>query len=182
MIKGFFARLLPKGLTGQIILVALAGWLLVNGLLLAIYRREIGRLWREPVFRHPVLLVESDDWGPGPVEDAEVSAFAKRAFEKQGMKILTSATVSNLKKSATNVTATITVGGKSEQITVDRVISAVGIVGGWLVGVVMIGVDAGSFWSQMQGGVEWWNDLGNGVLKSLPQCKRGQDASGLIKV
>ena len=47
------------------------------------------------------------------------------------------------------------------------VFSAVGIVGGWLVGVVMIGVDAGSFWSQMQGGVEWWNDLGNGVIKSL---------------
>ena len=64
-----------------------------------------------------------------PVEDAEVSAFAKRAFEKQGMKILTSATVSNLKKGANNVTATITVGGKAEQIIVDRVISAVGIVG-----------------------------------------------------
>jgi len=64
-----------------------------------------------------------------PVEDAEVSAFAKRAFEKQGMKILTSATVSNLRKGATNVTATITVGGKAQEITVDRVISAVGIVG-----------------------------------------------------
>jgi dihydrolipoamide dehydrogenase len=64
-----------------------------------------------------------------PVEDAEVSAFAKRAFEKQGMKILTGATVSNLKKTANSVTATITAGGKSEQITVDRVISAVGIVG-----------------------------------------------------
>ena len=64
-----------------------------------------------------------------PVEDVEVSAFAKRAFEKQGMKILTGATVSNLKKGANNVTATITVGGKAEQITVDRVISAVGIVG-----------------------------------------------------
>jgi dihydrolipoamide dehydrogenase len=64
-----------------------------------------------------------------PVEDAEVSAFAKRAFEKQGMKILTSATVSNLKKGANNVTATITVGGKAQEITVDRVISAVGIVG-----------------------------------------------------
>lgn len=47
------------------------------------------------------------------------------------------------------------------------VFSAVGIGGGWLVGVVMIGVDSGSFWSQMQGGVEWWNDLGNGVLKSI---------------
>ena len=64
-----------------------------------------------------------------PVEDEEVSAFAKRAFEKQGMKILTGATVSNLKKGAKNVTATITVGGKAQEITVDRVISAVGIVG-----------------------------------------------------
>ena len=64
-----------------------------------------------------------------PVEDEEVSAFAKRAFEKQGMKILTGATVSNLKKAANSVTATITSGGKSQEITVDRVISAVGIVG-----------------------------------------------------
>ena len=64
-----------------------------------------------------------------PVEDEEVSAFAKRAFEKQGMKILTGAMVSNLKKGASNVTATITVGGKAQEITVDRVISAVGIVG-----------------------------------------------------
>ena len=64
-----------------------------------------------------------------PVEDAEVSAFAKKAFEKQGMKILTGATVSNLKKGANNVAATITVGGKAQEITVDRVISAVGIVG-----------------------------------------------------
>jgi len=64
-----------------------------------------------------------------PVEDEEVSAFAKRAFEKQGMKILTSATVSGLKKGANNVTATITAGGKTQEITVDRVISAVGIVG-----------------------------------------------------
>ena len=64
-----------------------------------------------------------------PVEDAEVSAFAKKAFEKQGMKILTSATVSNLKKGANDVTATITVAGKAQEIKVDRVISAVGIVG-----------------------------------------------------
>lgn len=47
------------------------------------------------------------------------------------------------------------------------VFSAVGIIGGWLVGVVMIGVDGGSFWSQMQGGVDWWQDVGNGVIKSL---------------
>ena len=45
--------------------------------------------------------------------------------------------------------------------------SAVGILGGWLVGVVMIGVDAGSFWSQMQSGVDVFKDVGNGVVKSL---------------
>ena len=45
--------------------------------------------------------------------------------------------------------------------------SAVGIIGGWVVGVVMIGIDEGSFWSQMQGGVEVWNDVGNGVIKSM---------------
>ncbi|MES3011655.1 MAG: lipid asymmetry maintenance ABC transporter permease subunit MlaE [Pseudomonadota bacterium] len=47
------------------------------------------------------------------------------------------------------------------------VFSAVGIVGGWVVGVVMIGVDAGAFWSQMQGGVDVLRDVGNGVLKSF---------------
>lgn len=47
------------------------------------------------------------------------------------------------------------------------VFSAVGILGGWLVGVVMIGVDSGAFWGQMQSGVDWWYDLGNGMLKSL---------------
>ena len=36
-----------------------------------------------------------------------------------------------------------------------------------MVGVLMIGVDAGSFWSQMQGGVDVWLDVGNGVLKSI---------------
>jgi len=47
------------------------------------------------------------------------------------------------------------------------VFSAVGILGGWVVGVLMIGVDAGSFWSQMQGGVDVWLDLGNGIIKSF---------------
>jgi dihydrolipoamide dehydrogenase len=64
-----------------------------------------------------------------PVEDAEISAFAKKAFEKQGMKIMTSATVKALKKGADNVTATVEAGSKSQDITVDRVILAVGIVG-----------------------------------------------------
>jgi phospholipid/cholesterol/gamma-HCH transport system permease protein len=47
------------------------------------------------------------------------------------------------------------------------VFSAVGIVGGWIVGVLMIGVDSGAFWSQMQGGVDVWLDVGNGVIKSV---------------
>ena len=47
------------------------------------------------------------------------------------------------------------------------VFSAVGIIGGWIVGVLMIGIDPGAFWSQMQGGVDVWKDLGNGVLKSV---------------
>lgn len=46
------------------------------------------------------------------------------------------------------------------------VFNAVGILGGWLVSVGMIGVDPGAFWSQMQGGVDVWADLGNGVVKS----------------
>jgi len=47
------------------------------------------------------------------------------------------------------------------------VFSAVGIVGGWLVAVPLIGIDGGSFWSQMQGGVDVFADVGNGVIKSL---------------
>jgi phospholipid/cholesterol/gamma-HCH transport system permease protein len=46
------------------------------------------------------------------------------------------------------------------------VFSAVGILGGWLVGVVLIGVDRGAFWSQMQGGVDVFADVGNGLIKS----------------
>jgi dihydrolipoamide dehydrogenase len=64
-----------------------------------------------------------------PVEDAEISALARKAFEKQGMKIITSATVKGVKKAANSVTVTIEAGGKAQEITVDRVISAVGIVG-----------------------------------------------------
>jgi dihydrolipoamide dehydrogenase len=64
-----------------------------------------------------------------PVEDEEISAFARKAFEKQGMKIITSATVKGLKKGADSVAVTIESDGKSHEITVDRVISAVGIMG-----------------------------------------------------
>jgi phospholipid/cholesterol/gamma-HCH transport system permease protein len=47
------------------------------------------------------------------------------------------------------------------------IFSAVGIVGGYLVGVPLIGVDSGAFWSQMQGGVDVLKDVGNGVIKSV---------------
>jgi phospholipid/cholesterol/gamma-HCH transport system permease protein len=47
------------------------------------------------------------------------------------------------------------------------IFSAVGVLGGWVVGVLLIGVDPGAFWSQMQAGVEVFQDLGNGVLKSV---------------
>ena len=47
------------------------------------------------------------------------------------------------------------------------IFSAVGIFGGYVVGVLMIGVDSGAFWSQMQGGIDVWSDVGNGVVKSL---------------
>ena len=64
-----------------------------------------------------------------PVEDAEISDFARKAFEKQGIKIITSATVKSLKKAADSVTATIEAGGKSTDQTFDRVVLAIGIVG-----------------------------------------------------
>jgi phospholipid/cholesterol/gamma-HCH transport system permease protein len=46
------------------------------------------------------------------------------------------------------------------------IFSAVGILGGWGVGVLLIGVDPGAFWSQMQSGVDVWKDVANGVIKS----------------
>jgi dihydrolipoamide dehydrogenase len=65
-----------------------------------------------------------------PVEDEEISAFAAKTFTKQGMKLKTGTTVTELKKGADNVTATLKAkDGRTEQITVDRVILAMGIVG-----------------------------------------------------
>ena len=64
-----------------------------------------------------------------PVEDAEISAFAKKAFEKQKMRILPKATVKSLDRQADKVVATIETGGKTETVEVDTVISATGIVG-----------------------------------------------------
>jgi phospholipid/cholesterol/gamma-HCH transport system permease protein len=58
-------------------------------------------------------------------------------------------------------------GGVVAMPILAAVFSAVGVIGGWVVGVLMIGVDAGSFWGQMQGGVDVWKDVGNGVIKSV---------------
>lgn len=64
-----------------------------------------------------------------PVEDAEISAFAKKQFVKQGMKIMEKAMVKQLDRGKGTVTAHIEVGGKIEKHEFDTVISAVGIVG-----------------------------------------------------
>lgn len=64
-----------------------------------------------------------------PVEDAEISAFAKKSFVKQGMKIMEKAMVKKLDRGKGKVTAHIEVGGKVEKQDFDAVISAVGIVG-----------------------------------------------------
>jgi dihydrolipoamide dehydrogenase len=64
-----------------------------------------------------------------PVEDEEISAFAKKSFEKQGMKIMQKAIVKQLDRGKTSVAAHIEVGGKVEKHQFDTVISAVGIVG-----------------------------------------------------
>lgn len=73
-----------------------------------------------------------------PVEDAEISAFAKKAFVKQGMKIMEKAMVKQLDRGKGKVTAHIEVGGKVEKQEFDTVISAVGIVGN----VVGLGLEA----------------------------------------
>ncbi|MEM6310527.1 MAG: dihydrolipoyl dehydrogenase, partial [Pseudomonadota bacterium] len=64
-----------------------------------------------------------------PVEDEEISGFAKKAFEKQGMKIMQKAMVKQLDRAKGKVTAHIEIGGKVEKHDFDTVISAVGIVG-----------------------------------------------------
>ncbi len=58
-------------------------------------------------------------------------------------------------------------GGVIAMPLLAAVFSAVGILGGYVVAVLLIGIDSGAFWSQMQGGVDVWKDVGNGVIKSL---------------
>jgi dihydrolipoamide dehydrogenase len=65
-----------------------------------------------------------------PVEDAEIAGLARKAFEKQGIKILTGAKVAKLDRKGDSVTATIDDGkGGTQSLTVERVISAVGVTG-----------------------------------------------------
>lgn len=64
-----------------------------------------------------------------PVEDKEISAFAKKQFKKQGMRVLEKATVKTLERGSGTVTAHIEMNGKVTKETFDTVISAVGIVG-----------------------------------------------------
>ncbi len=64
-----------------------------------------------------------------PVEDADISKFAEKSFKKQGMTIKTNASVAELKKGKNNVTCVVEAKGKKEEITVDRVIVAIGITG-----------------------------------------------------
>jgi dihydrolipoamide dehydrogenase len=64
-----------------------------------------------------------------PVEDAEIAAFARKRFEKQGIKILTGAKVTKVEKGADSVTATVDDGKGVQTIAAERLISAVGVVG-----------------------------------------------------
>ncbi|WP_366656304.1 dihydrolipoyl dehydrogenase [Fodinicurvata sp. EGI_FJ10296] len=64
-----------------------------------------------------------------PAEDIEIANFAQKAFKKQGMKIYTGAKTEKIEKTNDGVKATISVGGKTESITAEKVVMAVGIVG-----------------------------------------------------
>ncbi len=64
-----------------------------------------------------------------PVEDPEIAAFARKRFEKQGIKILTGAKVTKVEKGSDQITATIDDGKGTQTITAERMISAVGVVG-----------------------------------------------------
>lgn len=59
------------------------------------------------------------------------------------------------------------VGGLIAMPLLAAMFSAVGIFGGYVVGVLLIGIDSGQFWSQMQNGVDVFDDIGNGIVKSF---------------
>lgn len=65
-----------------------------------------------------------------PVEDAEIAALARKAFEKEGIRIITGAKVASVERGKDSITAdVVTSDGKSEKIAAERMISAVGVVG-----------------------------------------------------
>ena len=63
-------------------------WLLINGLILFRYRQVIINIWNEPVFRFPILIIESDDWGPGDSFQSQaledISHILKKYHDSQG--------------------------------------------------------------------------------------------------
>lgn len=63
-----------------------------------------------------------------PVEDEEISKLARKSFEKQGIKILTSASLKSFKKSTTEITAMVEIAGQIEELKAEKIIMAVGIV------------------------------------------------------
>ena len=63
-------------------------------------------------------------------------------------------------------------GGVISMPLLAALFSAMGVIGGWLVGVVFIGVDDGAFWSQMQAGVDFRYDIVNGIIKSFVLASR----------
>ena len=50
--------------------IVAALWLIATAAIVTVYRLELQKLWREPVFRYPILIIESDDWGAGPLSQA----------------------------------------------------------------------------------------------------------------
>ena len=59
------------------------------------------------------------------------------------------------------------IGGVFSMPLLAILFSAIGILGAWVVAVLLIGVDAGNFWSIMQSRVDVWRDVGNGIVKSF---------------
>ena len=115
LIWSYFEAMVPKTMPKSLLIIGSGA----IGIEFASFYRNLGA---------QVTVVEMLD-RVLPVEDAEISAFARKAFEKQGMRIITSATVKQVVKGAENVTVSIEAAGKTEKIIVERVISAVGIVG-----------------------------------------------------
>jgi dihydrolipoamide dehydrogenase len=115
LIWSYFEAMVPKAMPKSLLVIGSGA----IGIEFASFYRNMGA---------QVTVVEMLD-RVLPVEDAEISAFARKAFEKQGMRIITSATVKGVEKGKDNVSVTVEAGGKTETIAVERVISAAGIVG-----------------------------------------------------